>query len=261
METSLISERKAIATTTTGRIHSVETCGTVDGPGIRFVVFTQGCPLRCLYCHNPDCRSATEGQMVTVEQLLAEIQTYASYIRSPGGVTVSGGEPLMQPEFVGELLRQCKARGIHTTLDTSGYVNLAVAKPVLESTDLVLLDIKSFNSETYFKVTNVAIAPTLEFAQYLSEINKPVWIRFVLVPGLTDDVENIAGLAKFVAGLGNVERVEILPFHKMGEYKWEQLGYEYRLKETQPPTTASIEQTVQIFELFSAGKYPVFCQS
>lgn len=261
MERYLLTE-KAIATPpVTGRIHSIETCGTVDGPGIRFVVFTQGCPLRCLYCHNPDCRSATEGQVVTVEQLLAEIQTYASYICPPGGVTVSGGEPLMQPEFVGELLRQCKARGIHTTLDTSGYVNLSVAKPVLESTDLVLLDIKSFNPETYFKVTNVAIAPTLEFAKYLSEIKKPVWIRFVLVPGLTDDVENIAGVAQFVASLGNVERVEILPFHKMGEYKWEQLGYDYQLKETQPPTAASIEQTVQIFELLSAGKYPVFCQS
>lgn len=261
MKTSLTSERQAIATATTGRIHSVETCGTVDGPGIRFVVFTQGCPLRCLYCHNPDCRSAAEGQLVTVEQLVAEIQTYASYIRPPGGVTVSGGEPLMQPEFVETLLRQCKARGIHTTLDTSGYVNLTVAKPVLEFTDLVLLDIKSFKPETYLQVTNVAIAPTLEFARYLSEIKKPVWIRFVLVPGLTDDVENIAGLAEFVAGLGNVERVEILPFHKMGEYKWERLGYDYRLKETQPPTPASIKQTIQLFEQFSEGRYPILCQS
>lgn len=215
-------------TSIAGKIHSVETCGTVDGPGIRFVIFTQGCPLRCLYCHNPDCRNFEEGKEITVDELIVEIHKYRSYMRfSSGGVTVSGGEPLMQPEFVREIFRRCKALGIHTALDTSGYVNLSAAKPVLDYTDLVLLDIKSFEPKIYLKVVGVALAPTLQLAEYLREIKKPTWIRFVLVPGLTDALENVEGLAKFITKLDNVERVEILPFHKMGEYKWEQLGYDY----------------------------------
>ncbi|MDX2214102.1 MAG: pyruvate formate-lyase-activating protein [Oculatellaceae cyanobacterium bins.114] len=234
--------------TTTGRIHSVETCGTVDGPGIRFVVFTEGCPLRCLYCHNPDCRHGTDGKTVAVEALIHEIQAYSSYIRLPGGVTVSGGEPLMQPEFVRQLLKRCKECGFHTVLDTSGYTDLDTAKPVLDYVDLVLLDIKSFDPEIYTQVTHVSIEPTLNFARYLSDIQKPTWIRFVLVPGLTDPVHNIEGLADFVATLKNVEKVEVLPFHKMGEYKWEQLGYDYQLKNTQPPTPELINQTMHIFE-------------
>ncbi len=236
-------------TSITGQIHSVESCGTVDGPGIRFVIFTQGCPLRCLYCHNPDCRHIEEGKETTVDELMAEIQKYRSYMRfSGGGVTVTGGEPLMQPEFVREIFRRCKALGIHTAIDTSGYVTLNAAKPVLDYVDLVLLDIKSFDPKTYVKVAGVAIAPTLQFAQYLSSIKKPAWIRFVLVPGFTDASENVEGLAKFIATLDNVEKVEILPFHKMGEYKWEQLGYEYQLKETPAATPEQVERTVEIFK-------------
>lgn len=234
--------------TITGKLHSIETCGTVDGPGIRFVIFTQGCPLRCLYCHNPDCRHIEDGREATVDELIAEVQKYRSYMRfSGGGVTVTGGEPLMQPGFVREIFRRCKELGIHTALDTSGYTLLETAKPVLEYTDLVLLDIKSFLPATYHKVTQVAIEPTLHFAEYLSEIKKPAWIRFVLVPGLSDAKENVEGLADFVAKLDNVERVEILPFHKMGEYKWEQMGYDYQLKDTQPPTPELIQETVGIF--------------
>lgn len=232
-----------------GTIHSIETCGTVDGPGIRFVIFTQGCPLRCLYCHNPDCRSFTGGKQVTVDELIEEIQKYKSYIRfSGGGVTVSGGEPLMQPEFVAEIFKNCQKLGIHTALDTSGYVDLDAAKPVLEYADLVLLDIKSFHPETYLKVTHVSIEPTLKFAKYLSEIKKPTWIRFVLVPNLSDDPANVEGLANFISTLENIERVEVLPFHKMGEYKWEQLGFDYQLKETQPPTPEVVQRTVDIFK-------------
>lgn len=230
----------------TGQIHSIETCGTVDGPGIRFVIFTQGCPLRCLYCHNPDCRHPHEGKTVTVDELLKEIETYRSYLRH-GGVTVSGGEPLMQPDFVHEIFRRCRKLGLHTALDTSGYVVLEAAKPVIEDVDLVLLDIKSFNPDTYHRVTSVSIEPTLQFARYLSDIGKPTWIRFVLVPGLTDDPENVAGLADFVATLKNVERLEVLPFHKMGEYKWETLGYNYQLKETQPPTPEQLKRVCDIF--------------
>ena len=232
----------------TGRIHSVESCGTVDGPGIRFVIFTQGCPLRCLYCHNPDCRSPQGGKEMTVDEIIDEVQKYRTYMRfSGGGITVTGGEPLMQPEFVGEIFRRCKALGIHTALDTSGYVNLTTVKALLDNVDLVLLDIKSFKAETYQKVTGVSLEPTLNLAQYLSDINKPVWIRFVLVPQLTNEPENIAGLAQFVSKLTNVARIEILPFHKMGEYKWEQLGYEYQLKNTPEATQEDVRNAASIF--------------
>jgi pyruvate formate lyase activating enzyme len=230
----------------TGRIHSIETFGTVDGPGIRFIVFTQGCPLRCLYCHNPDCRSAHDGKEVTVDYLIDQIKKCKSFIRK-GGVTVSGGEPLMQPEFTREIFARCHQLGLHTALDTSGYCAIESAKPVLEETDLVLLDIKSYIPELYYKVTNVSIEPTLTMARYLSEIAKPVWIRFVLVPDLTDDIANINQLADFIATLTNIERLEVLPFHKMGEYKWEKLGLPYALKDTPPATPDLVQQTVNIF--------------
>ena len=234
-----------------GRIHSIETCGTVDGPGIRYVIFTQGCPLRCLYCHNPDCRHPQEGQKVTVDELITDIQKYRSYMNSSGGgITITGGEPLMQPEFVGEIFRRCQELGIHTALDTSGYVQLATVKPILDYVDLVLLDIKSFDSQIYHQVTRVSLEPTLNFARYLSEINKPTWIRFVLVPNLTDSPENINGLAEFVSKLNNVKRIEILPFHKMGEYKWEQLGYDYQLKDTPAASPQLVATAKKIFQAY-----------
>ena len=234
-----------------GRIHSIETCGTVDGPGIRYVIFTQGCPLRCLYCHNPDCRHPQEGQEVTVDELIVDIQKYRSYMNSSGGgVTVTGGEPLMQPEFVGEIFRRCQELGIHTALDTSGYVQLATVKPIIDYVDLVLLDIKSFDRQIYHQVTRVSIEPSLNFACYLSEINKPTWIRFVLVPNLTDPPENIRTLAEFVSNLSNVRQVEILPFHKMGEYKWEQLGYEYQLKDTPAASPELVTTAKKIFQAY-----------
>jgi pyruvate formate lyase activating enzyme len=236
------------STSVQGYIHSIETCGTVDGPGIRFVIFTAGCPLRCLYCSNPDCRSMENGKKVTVNELMEEIQKYTSYMKaSGGGVTVSGGEALGQPYFVAELFKRCKALGIHTALDTSGYSELQFAKSVIEQADLVLLDIKSFDPEIYKTVTNVSLQPTLAIANYLNQIGKPTWIRFVLVPGLTDAPHNIEGLADFVATLKNVEKVEILPFHKLGEYKWKELGYGYQLKETQPPTAEQVQVAQNIF--------------
>lgn len=243
-----------ITTTSTpikGQIHSLESCGTVDGPGIRFVIFTQGCPLRCLYCHNPDCRHIENGKEATVEELITEIKKYRSYMRfSGGGVTVTGGEPLMQPEFVTEIFKQCQALGIHTALDTSGYVPLEAAQPVLDYTDLVLLDIKSYKPDIYRTVTGVAIEPTLNFARYLNEINQAAWIRFVLVPNLTDPVDNVKKLAAFVASLHNVEVLEVLPFHQMGAYKWEKLGYDYQLQDTEPPTPELITNTIQIFQSY-----------
>jgi pyruvate formate lyase activating enzyme len=188
------------------------------------------------------------GRLMSVEEVQTDIQHYRTYMQaSGGGVTVSGGEPLYQPHFVAELLHHCRQHGIHTALDTSGYCPLQVAKPVLDQVDLVLLDLKSWQPETYEKVTHVEITPTLEMARYLSEIDKPTWIRFVLVPGLTDDPDNVQGLANFVATLSNVEKVEVLPFHKMGEYKWQNLGYPYQLQQTQPPSPSEIEAVRQTF--------------
>ncbi len=227
-----------------GRIHSWESMGTVDGPGLRFVVFTQGCPLRCLYCHNPDCREVDGGREVTAAAVVAEAAKYRSYVQ---GITVSGGEPLLQPEFTAAILAGGRALGWHTALDTSGYCALPVAAPVLAHTDLVLLDIKSGDPQTYERVTHRPLAPTLAFAQHLEALGKPVWLRFVLVPGLTDDRANVEAIADFAAPLTNIERVEVLPFHKMGEYKWEQLGWPYALKETPEPSAELLESTKNLF--------------
>lgn len=235
-----------------GKIHSIETCGTLDGPGLRFVIFTQGCPLRCQYCHNPDTWKFEDGEEVTVDEIMNEIVKYKSFMKfSGGGITASGGEPLIQSDFIKELFKRCKEEGIHTALDTSGCVNIEKAKEVINYTDLVLLDIKSFDAIKYKNLTGVALKPTIEFAKYLSGINKPMWVRYVLVPGLTDDIKDIKELAKFLSSLKNVERVEILPFHKMGEYKWEELGYEYKLKDTEPPTKEKIEEVKTIFKKYN----------
>lgn len=235
----------------TGRIHSVETCGTVDGPGIRFVVFTQGCPLRCLYCHNPDCRTLDSGKEIQADELIQEIQKYTSYMKfSGGGVTISGGEPFVQPAFIKEVFQRCHDLQIHTALDTSGYVGLDTAKEVLPYVDLVLLDIKSYDPELYRTVTSVSVAPTLQLAEYLSEINKPTWIRYVLVPGLTDDLEKVEELAQFLVKFKNIEWIEVLPFHKMGEYKWEQLGYDYKLKDTPPASPELVDNVCNIFRKY-----------
>ncbi|NLK21767.1 MAG: pyruvate formate lyase-activating protein [Epulopiscium sp.] len=232
----------------TGRIHSIETCGTVDGPGIRYVVFTQGCPLRCQYCHNPDTWDTTHGKKVDVDELIKDIEKYRSYMKfSGGGVTLTGGEPLMQPKFARELFLRCKEKDIHTALDTSGYIPLQHIKDVLEYTDLVLLDIKSFNSKVYKDLTGVSNEPTLELAKYLSDINKPMWIRYVLVPNLTDNPLHIEELASFLSTLNSIEKIEILPFHKMGEYKWEELGYPYHLKDTPTPSKKIIDRAKKIF--------------
>lgn len=237
--------------TITGKIHSVESCGTVDGPGIRFIIFTQGCPLRCLYCHNPDCRSSRDGQEMTVDEIMEEVQKYRTYMEfSGGGLTISGGEPLMQPEFITEIFKRSQELGIHTALDTSGFVDLEVAKSVLEYVDLVLLDIKSYDPSTYFKITNVSLEPTLKLAKYLQQIQKPTWIRFVLVPNLSDGGENMEGLAQFISQLDNVEKVEILPFHKMGEYKWDNLKYNYQLKHTKTPTSTEVQNAIALFKKY-----------
>lgn len=237
---------------TFGHVHSVETCGTVDGPGLRYVLFLSGCPLRCLYCHNPDTQGKPCGDVKSAAEVLEDVVKYRSFLRK-GGLTVSGGEPLMQSEFVHALFQGAKERGLHTALDTSGFLGYKASDALLENVDLVLLDIKSFNPVTYQKVTGVSLVPTLEFADRLDSLGKDVWIRFVLVPGLTDMEENIDGLARYVSTLSNVRKVEILPFHKMGESKYVQLKKSYSLSETREPASADMERARAIFARHGVG--------
>lgn len=231
------------------KIHSIESCGTVDGPGIRFVVFTQGCPLRCQYCHNPDTWKMNDGKDMSVDELVKEALKYKSYMNfSGGGVTVTGGEPLLQVNFVTDFFKRLKKKGIHTAIDTSGFIFNDSVKEVLELTDLVLLDIKHFDPEQYKVVTGVPLAPTLKFLDYLGQIGKPVWIRYVLVPGLTDQMDSIEALSKHLSQYSNIERIELLPFHKMGEFKWEEMGLSYQLENTDEPTKASMTEALMHFK-------------
>ena len=231
-----------------GYIHSVETLGTVDGPGIRYVIFMQGCPLHCLYCHNPDSFKLKKGRHIASSILLDQIERSADFLRrAKGGVTLSGGEPLVQPQFMASIFRGCREMNLHTALDTTGHLGAKVTDAMLADIDLVLLDIKSFNPDIYRRVTGVELQPTLDFARRLDQMGKKMWIRFVLVPGLTDDPANVDGLADFVASLKMVERVEVAPFHKMGEFKWQELGLPYELSETEPPTREAVEQVHQVF--------------
>ena len=231
-----------------GYIHSVETLGTVDGPGIRYVIFMQGCPLHCLYCHNPDSFKLKKGRHIASELLLDQIERSADFLRrAKGGVTLSGGEPLVQPQFMASIFRGCKEMNLHTALDTTGHLGAKVTDAMLADIDLVLLDIKSFNPDIYRRVTGFELQPTLDFARRLDQMGKKMWIRFVLVPGLTDDPANVDGLADFVASLKMVERVEVAPFHKMGEFKWQELGLPYELSETEPPACEAVEQVHQVF--------------
>lgn len=234
----------------TGRIHSFESFGTVDGPGIRFVVFMQGCPMRCKYCHNPDTWSTVGGKEYTAEQVAKNALRYKNYFANGGGVTVSGGEPLLQAEFVKELFTILKSNGVHTALDTSGAVFSKDDKGkfdgLLAVTDLVLLDIKHINPEEHKRLTARPNENILEFAKYLSQTGKPMWIRHVLVPQITDSDEYLQELATFIDGLKTVEKVEVLPYHTMGAVKYEKLGIDYPLKGVEPPTKERVKNARQI---------------
>ena len=222
-----------------GSVHSWDISTGVDGPGTRFVVFTQGCPLRCLYCHNPETWRMREGRRTDSDAVVREAAKYVPFIAaSGGGATVSGGEPLLQPRFTAALLRGFQDLGLHTALDTSGFLGTKADAGLLDATDLVLLDIKSWDTALYRRLTGVALHPTLAFARRLAELGKPVHLRFVLVPGLTDDPANIDGVARFAASLGNVERIDVLPFHKLGQGKYRTLGLAFPLADTSPPTAA-----------------------
>ncbi len=235
-----------------GYLHSVEVGGFVDGPGVRYVVFLSGCPLRCRYCHNPDSWRLDSGTETSSDELLERIGVTASFLRaSGGGVTISGGEPLVQAGFVRDVLAGAKSLGLHTAFDTSGFLGDRATGEILDATDLVLLDIKSFDPATYRDVTGVDVEPTLRFARRLAQAGKPTLIRYVLVPGLTDGSGNLTRLARFVATLGNVQRLEVLPFHQLGRHKWEQLGIPYSLARTPVPTDEELWRAREVF--LSAG--------
>ncbi len=240
-----------------GNIHSIETFGTVDGPGIRYVVFTQGCLLRCQFCHNADTWEIGTGKQMSVSEIIDDLKTYLPFIESSGGgITVSGGEPLLQIPFLIELFKECKKLGIHTTIDSSGgcfshaehfQTNL---KELLQYTDLILLDIKHIDRKKHISLTGMANEHILEFAQFLSAHQVPAWIRHVLVPTISNDRDDLKKLGAFIGTLTNVKKVEVLPYHELGVYKWEALGMEYPLKGIQPP---SDEEAQEALELLTAS--------
>ncbi|MGC8917796.1 pyruvate formate-lyase-activating protein [Streptomyces sp. PG2] len=240
----------------TGRVHSWDLSTGVDGPGTRFVLFLSGCPLRCLYCANPDTWHMRDGRTATVDEIMAEIEKYRPFLTaSGGGVTLTGGEALLQPAFTGALLRRCKEAGLHTALDTSGFLGARASDALLADTDLVLLDIKSFDIGTYRRLTGGDLAPTLAFATRLNRLGVPLWIRYVLVPGWTDDLTAVDGLAEFVAGLDTVDRVDVLPFHKLGAPKYEVLGIPFPLKDTPTPDPALTERVRARFRAHGTAAY------
>lgn len=246
-----------------GSVHSWELVTAVDGPGTRLTTFLSGCPLQCLYCHNPDTLAMKDGHPVTSDELLARIARYRGVFRATGGgITLSGGEVLMQPAFAARILRGAKDLGIHTAIDTSGFLGAAATDAMLEDVDLVLLDVKSGDPDTYRRVTGRDLEPTLAFGRRLAEMphGPEVWIRFVLVPGLTDDIDNVERVAEYAASLneimpGTVTRVEVLPFHQMGRDKWAALGRDYQLGDTQPPTPALTERVRDQFRAHGLTTY------
>ncbi|MGL5042310.1 MAG: pyruvate formate-lyase-activating protein [Culicoidibacterales bacterium] len=236
----------------TGNVHSIETFGTVDGPGIRFVVFLQGCMLKCLYCHNPDTWDLQGGTEYSVDGLLAEYEKYKNFLKE-GGITVTGGEALVQMNFMIELFKEAKKRGIHTCLDTSGATfrkgvgaNVRKMKELMDYTDLVLLDLKHINNEEHIALTSIGNKNILDFATWLSDIGVPVWIRHVVIPNLTLNDRYLYQLGLFIGTLKNIEKIELLPYHVMGVNKWDELGWTYPLEGIEPPTKEAFTRAQQI---------------
>lgn len=224
-----------------GRIHSFESCGTVDGPGVRFVIFMQGCHLQCKYCHNRDTWDVCGGSLYSATEVMNKIQRYENYFLPSGGVTLSGGEPLLQPDFVLAIVQQCKQRGYHVAIDTSGIVALSeTIQEIIALSDLFLLDIKSIHDATCRWLSGVSNEKEIAFARYLDAHEKPMWIRQVLVPGITDKEEDLLALRHFLSSLSHVQKIEILPYHDLGKYKWQKLGTPYPLEGTPLPTQEDI---------------------
>jgi len=231
-----------------GYCHSYETSSRYDGPGLRLVVFLSGCLLRCSYCHNPDTWHLKDGTYVSVDQVLRRIADFAPSIQAlGGGLTISGGEPMVQLAFTKRILAGARRIGLHTAIQTSGFLGDRADEGFLSEVDHVLLDIKSSDPETYRRTTERDNAPTLRFAERLASLSKPVWIRFTLVPGETDDPANVEGIARFVAPMKNVQWVEVQPFHQMGAFKWRAMGLEYKLENTQPPSRDLVNRAIEQF--------------
>ena len=240
-----------------GRIHSTENFGTVDGPGVRFVIFSQGCRMRCQFCHNPDTWKIDDpkASLRSADDVLAEALKYQSYWGEKGGITVSGGEPLLQLDFLLDLFKKAKAKGIHTTIDTCGKPFtreepfFSKFEELMNYTDLLLFDIKHIDNEAHKRLTSLGNENILEMAKYLSEINKPVWIRHVLVPFRSDYDEFLIRLDAFIKTLNNVDKVEILPYHTMGKFKWDELGLKYPLEGIEPPTNDRVENAKELLHV------------
>lgn len=241
--------KTALKTGDMGFLHSFTTGSAVDGPGIRLVAWTTACMFRCQYCHNPDTWTLSNGIPVTLEQAIDEIRKYANGLKAmKGGFTLSGGEPLMQHRFAARLFKAVKGMGVHTAIETNGFYGENLSDDELRTIDLVILDMKAFTLDQHKRVTGgLKNADVLEFCNRLAELKRPMWLRYVLVPGLTDIPEEMEAVADFGASLGVVERVEILPFHQLGQYKWERLGLDYQLANTSPPSNELVAKSIQIF--------------
>jgi pyruvate formate lyase activating enzyme len=240
--------RSALKTGDMGFLHSFTTGSAVDGPGIRLVAWTTACMFRCQFCHNPDTWTLSNGIPVTLERAIEGVQRYSNGLkRMGGGFTLSGGEPLMQDRFAVRLFDAVRAMGVHTAIETNGYLGERLSDDELAAIDLVLLDMKAFTLDQHKRVTGLGNEPVIAFAERLAALKRPMWLRYVLVPGLMDVPEEMEQLAEFAAGLGVVERVEILPFHQLGKYKWEKLGLDYHLADTEPPSQEAIAGAIGIF--------------
>ena len=231
-----------------GFLHSEQTGSALDGPGLRTVFFLSGCVMRCQYCHNPDTWKLHAGRRVRASELVDEALKYEAFTRrAGGGLTLSGGEPLVQHAFAIKVLEGVHGRGLHTALDTNGYLGAKLTRDELSLIDLVLLDLKAWDTHLHLRLTGVARDPVLAFAERLASEGRAVWVRFVLVPGVTDAPDNILQLARLCAALGNVRRVDVLPFHQLGRSKWQRLGLDYALEGTTPPGTQAVEGARAVF--------------
>ena len=231
-----------------GYAHSYETASRYDGPGLRVVLFVSGCLLRCSYCHNPDTWHLKDGTYISAQQVIDRLRGFAPALRAlEGGLTISGGEPMVQMAFTRRILAGAKQMGLHTAIETSGYLGDRVDDSYLRALDLVLLDIKSSDRQTYRTVTGRELAPTLRFAERLASIGKRAWVRFTLVPGLTDDPANVDGVARFIAPMKNVEWVEVQPFHQLGAFKWKAMNLEYKHANTPTPTPDLVNRVIEQF--------------
>jgi len=240
--------KQALESGDIGFIHSFTTGSAVDGPGMRVVAWLAGCQFRCLYCHNPDTWSLSNGMPVPLARAIEELRKYRHGLKvMSGGFTISGGEPLMQDRFVVKLFTAAQGMGIHTALDTNGFLGERLSDGELEKINLVLLDIKTWDAQRHRHLTGKDVGPTIDFARRLAARKRPCWLRFVLVPTLTDDPQDISQIAKFAAGLGNIERVDVLPFHQLGRFKWKELGLNYTLENTGPPSHELVQRVCAQF--------------